>query len=199
MSRELAQVRLALHIDRPAESTRDIRAIDAESAGQVDHRTAGARYAPCDAGLVLRGELGRALFHGDVRRIDDAVGLGPLRQLAARSLPAGDLVEREWQVKPVHAFGAERQVAHILIAVRRNEPTGLRRNIHSAMVSRQRHRAPASRSVTDAPQIKLCTIYPPVFPMLSTLFTYLYTIVDNSYSHCAHCPQCVKTHYFQHC
>ena len=75
----------------------------------------------CDFGLVLGGELRRALFHGNVRRVYDSLAGGPLWQFFACDLPSGDLVERQWQVESVHTLGFQRQFAHVLVAIHRHE------------------------------------------------------------------------------
>ncbi len=74
-----------------------------------------------DLGLVQRRELRRALFHGDMRRIDDAVACGPLRQFLAGDLPSFDLVERCGHVEKVRPLGFEREPGHVFMPMRGNE------------------------------------------------------------------------------
>ena len=137
---QIAQVPLPFHISGLAESARQIREVHAEPARQIHHRPfrhqcvrfgrighSGAhgydrrKQGLCDFGLVLGGELRRALFHGNVRRVYDSLAGGPLWQFFACDLPSGDLVERQWQVEFVHTPGFQRQFAHVLVAMHRHE------------------------------------------------------------------------------
>lgn len=57
-----------------------------------------------------------------MRRVHNALARGPLRQFCARDFVAGNLVERERQIKPGHvAFRMQCQFAHVFAGMRAYE------------------------------------------------------------------------------
>ncbi|PWG60029.1 hypothetical protein DF200_04500 [Bifidobacterium catulorum] len=70
-----------------------------------------------------------------MRRIDDVVVGRPFGEFRPRPLPSVDLFERGRQVDVVAGLGVQRQVAHVVVAVRADEFTGFEADLHVSIVS----------------------------------------------------------------
>ena len=95
--------------------------------------TQGRRESAGEIRLVLRRELRGALFHAQVRRVDDSFLRRPLRKFASCSLPPRYLVERERKVDVV-VFGVQGEVAHVIVSVRADEIHGPLADLHRFIV-----------------------------------------------------------------
>ncbi|CQB89691.1 Uncharacterised protein [Chlamydia trachomatis] len=84
-----------------------------------------AQKASQDALFVYGGDLGAALFHIEMRRIDYTVDRGPCGQLGASHLPSLYLDQGIAHVHVWELVGHEGQTAHVITTMKRDECMGV--------------------------------------------------------------------------
>ena len=112
-----AELFLPFHVDGLVEAARQVGEVHAEAARKVCQQPPLGAQPRHDVGLQLCRRLAGALFHRQVRRIDQSFPRRPCGQLAARRLPAAYLVERERQVHLGIFVLKKGQPAHVVVAM----------------------------------------------------------------------------------
>lgn len=109
---QVAKAAVAFHVRGAGKQVSKGGEVHSEASREVTDRVK-TTPAGQHAALIAGSDLGRALLHVDMRRIDDAFGRGPVGQFLTRSLPALYLVQGKGQVNVRITLPTQGQLADV--------------------------------------------------------------------------------------